>query len=495
MVGDLAGLRAATGMGDHQVRIPEPVADVGAVEGTDAAAEQRGVVVEPGQVHRSAALGVLGIGRSQDVLPLGDGEIHQFDGFLVRESGLIGLQDGLGLGLAELVADHGHGAVKVDVFEFDILLAQGELGRGGAEHQGHVPGHIVLEEAVGGKDRTVSDRGETAADFARNFVGQGVVLFPRHLLEFLHIAADGLEDGRTHGGGGSRIRGGSGIAAQGYRLVYQSLGRRHGDYVAHFGAAAGLAHDGHVAGVAAEVRDVVMDPLQGRDEVQDTYVAGVLEVRTRRGEVGEAEGVEPMVHAHEDDVAAAGEVRPVIAVLLDAVAGGKAATVHPHKDRALLSVRRRSPHVQVQAVFADIEVVPVVREGGRIVPPLVGHVLGRVVPVEHRRTDAFPGFGLLRRQEAVFTAGRRPVRDAQISVHTVQDVALDLSVLRLGNGIVVTDEQALPIFLGGFFATACAGDREDGRNKELDKFHDNQCLLVTKIAIRPEKRFLPCSNI
>ena len=119
-----------------------------------------------------------------------------------------------------------------------------------------------------------------------------------------------------------------------------------------------------------------MDPLQGRDEVQDTHVAGGLEVRTRRGEVGEAEGVEPMVHAHEDDVAAAGEVRPVIAVLLDAVAGGKAATVHPHKDRALLSVRGRSPHVQVQAVFADIEVVPVVREGRRIVPPLVGHVLG-----------------------------------------------------------------------------------------------------------------------
>ena len=357
------------------------------------------------------------------------------------------------------------------------LLAQGELGGGGAEHQGHVLGHVVLEEAVGGQDLAVGDRGEAAADLGRDLVGQGIVFFPRHSLELLDIALHGLEDGRADRCGRGRSRCGGGIAAQRNRLMDKAFRGRHGYHVANLRTAAGLAHDGHVAGIAAEVRDVVMDPLQGGHEVQDAHVAGVLEGRARGGEVGEAEGVEPMVHAHEHDVPRAGEVRAVVAVLLDAVAGGEAAAVHPHQDRALLAVRGRGPHVQVQAVFTHVVVVPVIREGAGVVLPLVGHVLGRVVAVEHRGPDSLPGCGLLRGHETVLAAGRSAVRDAEIGVHAIQDVPLDLAVLSLGDGVVVTDEQALPV-LGRVLFAAAAGSHEERREKESVQFHGKKVFCL-----------------
>ena len=136
-----------------------------------------------------------------------------------------------------------------------------------------------------------------------------------------------------------------------------------------------------------------------------------------------------------------------------------------------------------------------VRERAGIVLPLVVHVLGRVVPVEHRRADALPGFGLLRRHEAVRAAGGSAVRDAEIGVHTVQDVTLDLAVLGLGDRIVVTDEEALPVLLGRLFATAAAGCHEKGRKKESEKFHVVNVLAGTKIPNAMDFLFSVCPNV
>ena len=42
------------------------------------------------------------------------------------------------------------------------------------------------------------------------------------------------------------------------------------------GSALAMAHEGHVGGVAAEAADVLLDPMQGRDLVEDAQVRRVL---------------------------------------------------------------------------------------------------------------------------------------------------------------------------------------------------------------------------
>ena len=121
-----------------------------------------------------------------------------------------------------------------------------------------------------------------------------------------------------------------------------------------------------------------------------------------------------------------------------------------------------------------------VREGSGIVLPLVGHVLGGVVAVKHGGTDAFPAFWLLRRQEAVRSARRGAVRDAQISICIIQDITLDFAILGLGDSIVVTDEEALPVVPGSLFLTAAAGSHKQRREKESEKFHKGKCFVSGK---------------
>ena len=63
------------------------------------------------------------------------------------------------------------------------------------------------------------------------------------------------------------------------------------------------------------------------------------------------------------------------------------------------------------------------------------------------------------------------VGDAQIGVHAVQDVTLDLAVLGLGNGVVVTHKKTLTV-LGRLRAIAAGGRHQgEGNKKSKDTFH------------------------
>ena len=320
------------------------------MEGADATVEERSVVVKEGEVHRGAALAILGVGRGEDIGPVGHDQVDQLDRLFVRVCGLEGFQDLFRLGLAVVVTDHGDGVFEGDGLELCIFLAQGELGGGGAEHQRYAGGGggSIGEEIAGRNDGAVSHGSKTAADFGRHFVGQGIVLFPRHGLEFLDIAADALQDRRAESLGSHRISRRDGIAAQADHLVDQAFGSRHSQDVADLGTAAGLTHDGHVTRVATEVGDVVVNPLERSQQVKDTDIAGLGEGRvTAGGQVGETEDVQAVVDGNEDDIAFTGQVGAVVAILFDAVAGGETAAVHPHQDRALAPVRGRGPHVEV----------------------------------------------------------------------------------------------------------------------------------------------------
>ena len=133
----------------------------------------------------------------------------------------------------------------------------------------------------------------------------------------------------------------------------QALGRRHRQEAAHFGPAARFAEDHDRVRVAAEVGDVVAHPLQGLHDVEHADVAGVSEFRPADvAQVRVTEGIEPVIDADHDHVAALGEVSAAV----DSRGGRalrEAAAVQPHHHRPLAAVVDAGRiHVQHQAVFA-----------------------------------------------------------------------------------------------------------------------------------------------
>ena len=128
------------------------------------------------------------------------------------------------------------------------------------------------------------------------------------------------------------------------------------------------------------------------------------------------------------------------AVVLDRVAVGVAAAVDPEHHRPLLAVLQcRREHVEPQAVFADVVVVPVVAERPVLAAVAVVHVLRRGVAPPQRRADVGPGLGLLRRHETVGAGRVGAVRHAEEIVDVAEDVAADLAVARVGDRDVVAD--------------------------------------------------------
>ena len=230
----------------------------------------------------------------------------------------------------------------------------------------------------------------------------------------------------------------------------EPFGCRHGGEQADFRGAARLSHDRHVRGIAAEVRDVVVHPLQGGHDVEHPDVARTAVFLAAHGcEVGESERVEPVVHRAEDDVAVAGDVLAVVAVLLDAVAACEAAAVEPHEHRtALAVVEGGRPYVQTQAVFAHQVVVPVVDEHrvGFGAPVVVA--LRCRSAVGHCRAHALPRFGRSGRHEAVFAARVGAVGDAAEAEDVAQHEAAHLAVGGLGHGDVFADEELLCVGVG-----------------------------------------------
>src|ERR1700678_1701457 len=145
----------------------------------------------------------------------------------------------------------------------------------------------------------------------------------------------------------------------------QSLGERGGHERARRLRTGGLARDRDLVGIAAEGRNVALDPHQRCDEVVQAVIAGRAMLRLG-GEFGMREKtkrVETMIDGDDDD-AAPGQTRAVIA-WLGAGADDEAAAVNPNhyrQTRACPGSGRR-PGVEVKAILggcgsSKVDVVP-----------------------------------------------------------------------------------------------------------------------------------------
>ncbi len=135
---------------------------------------------------------------------------------------------------------------------------------------------------------------------------------------------------------GHRLR--DGPLEQALRVVHRE---QRGD---HAGARR-LAEDGDVAGVAAEPLDVVPDPAQRRDRVEQAAVGG------GPGDLGEALHAQAVV-AGDEHHAGARERRAVVAGTARAEQVG--AAVNPDHDRERARLRVRGPHVDGQPLARGV---------------------------------------------------------------------------------------------------------------------------------------------
>ena len=187
--------------------------------------------------------------------------------------------------------------------------------------------------------------------------------------------------------GGGHAAGRDLLAAHGQHTVEEAGRGRHGHERRALRAAARLAEDRDVARIAAELLDVVADPAQGQDQIEDADVARIGErLAADLGQEQVAEHVQAVVHGHHRHVAAAAQAG---AVGFDLVAGAArvAAGVEPDEHGTLAAVAQaRRPDVQVQAVFAHRPAAPT--------------GLGRDRAEGDRVADAGPRRGRKRRLEA-----------------------------------------------------------------------------------------------
>src|SRR5208282_5132996 len=111
--------------------------------------------------------------------------------------------------------------------------------------------------------------------------------------------------------------------------------------------------DGDAGRVAAEGRDVALDPFERGDQVAKGVVRGaVVFGAEERAEIKEAEDSEAVGNGHADD-ALAGELGAVVDGL-EGVAGDIASAVDPDEDRERAFALGR-PDVEVKAVLAVVD--------------------------------------------------------------------------------------------------------------------------------------------
>ena len=122
--------------------------------------------------------------------------------------------------------------------------------------------------------------------------------------------------------------------------------------------AGGFAPDGHIVRVAAEAGNVLMDPLQSHQLIQQPQVLGIRVVLAvgQMGQMQETEGAEPVCDSNNDDIRILFDEIVAIEHGIHRTAGFKSAAVNPYHDRLFLCRPIiRFPHIQIQAVFILIE--------------------------------------------------------------------------------------------------------------------------------------------
>ena len=188
---------------------------------------------------------------------------------------------------------------------------------------------------------------------------------------------------------------------------------RHREQHADFAAAARLAENRDIAGIAAEPLDIVAHPFERGDEIEGAGVAGMrIALAADRREIEMPEYVEAVIDRDDNDIAAP---RQIGAVGDSAVgrAEMKRAAMQPHHDRALAAVGARGPDMQVEAIFClgtRIDRPEKTRHAGpagrRALP------LRRAAAQRERVAYPGPGLGRARRLKAVGAARRGTIGDA-----------------------------------------------------------------------------------
>src|SRR5262249_12891400 len=147
--------------------------------------------------------------------------------------------------------------------------------------------------------------------------------------------------------------GSNGLAAGTARALEQSHGLGHAHQAGILGAAPGFAKDQDSSRISAELRDVVVHPLERENQVELTYVSGIPEVgaaELRQVEI--SENIQTVVHTDHHHIAALAETNPVRAGRISG-AGRVTAAMEPDHDWTLATVLKTgSPDAQVQTVFA-----------------------------------------------------------------------------------------------------------------------------------------------
>jgi hypothetical protein len=192
----------------------------------------------------------------------------------------------------------------------------------------------------------------------------------------------------------------------------QALRRRHDQQRADLPAAARLAEDRDVGGIAAKRGDVVAHPFERGDHVEragiarpgETLAADVVEMQV-------ATDVEPVVDADHHDIAAPREVG---AVGDRAVAGaiGKGTAVQPHHHRPF-SCETWRPDIEAQAVLGFRAAVDRPENAIHLGAPFdLRRRLRRLAVIDERVVHPGPRRHRLRRSEAVRSAGRCAIGNA-----------------------------------------------------------------------------------
>ena len=220
------------------------------------------------------------------------------------------------------------------------------------------------------------------------------------------------------------------------RFRNEALGQRRSHQALDTTSTGALAHDGQVVRIAAESRDVVVNPLDRRQLVINALVSGAaVAILFGQGRMGEeAQQAEAVIDGHEDDAALCPGF-PIESRII-AAAAGVCATVDPQGDRKfsrrLADRFGRRPDIQEEAVFTgrrqrlDLELFIVEGTG-------LTAALDRRSAEGVRHLDAFPRDDGLRGFPAEITDGRSRIRDALedhdiriLGQDALQQTALDL---------------------------------------------------------------------
>ena len=210
-------------------------------------------------------------------------------------------------------------------------------------------------------------------------------------------------------------------------LVEQAVrgGRLHQRPDLH--AAARLAEQRDVVRVAAEARDVVVDPLQRRDHIRAAGVAGVRVFFPERRKVEIAEDIQAVVQRDDHHVAVAAHIFALVGDVLNRRARGKPAAVQPDEHRLFCRrIERLRPDVEVLAVLVER---PVAVRNHQLVVRLVLLEHRADIAVRERVLDALPRLHRLRLLEALCIGVFHTVK----RVNAVDPEAAQLAGLRLND--------------------------------------------------------------